>query len=261
MNGPRIVKSITLFLIIVIILSIGVPLMMVTTQSQSQLETVKNQALIGTLTSTFNVQTGISVRATEIIVDTEKGETRFETQPPRQLPYYWFWVRNHDTFQTRAYNGNFWYTLCGEEGRGEPLYYGVWTVSLPQSGKYEVFVWIPNPDPFEYDGRVYTPTQSAVYQIYHKDGLTTKTVNQRLRTGSFYSLGTFNFDTTAKVILNDRTGEPYCSTMIAFDAIKFVLVNQPPTAVIDYITPNPAQQGKDTVSFAGSGTDPDGYVV
>jgi hypothetical protein len=63
-----------------------------------------------------------------------------------------------------------------------------------------------------------------VYQIYHKDGVTTKTVNQELRTGCFYSLGTFNFDTLASVILNDRTGESYLSTMIAFDAVKFVPV-------------------------------------
>nr|MDO8082658.1 C39 family peptidase [Candidatus Freyarchaeota archaeon] len=37
--------------------------------------------------------------------------------------------------------------------------------------------------------------------------------------------------------------------------------NQPPTAIIDYITPNPAVQGKDTVTFAGRGTDSDGSVV
>ena len=37
--------------------------------------------------------------------------------------------------------------------------------------------------------------------------------------------------------------------------------NQPPTATIDSITPDPAEQEKDTVSFTGHGTDSDGSVV
>jgi hypothetical protein len=36
--------------------------------------------------------------------------------------------------------------------------------------------------------------------------------------------------------------------------------NQQPTAIIDSITPDPAEQGTDTVSFSGHGTDPDGTV-
>jgi len=300
---------------------------------------------------------------TEIIIDTEEGESGFYAIPSRDsspTPY-WIWIYDHDVFQTRAYNGNFWYTLCGEAGHGDPLYYGLWQASL--SGYYEVLVWIPDPDAFEFDGREYNPTQNAVYQIYHKDGTTNKAVNQGLRTGDFYSLGTYDFDGAASVILNDRTGEPYLSRMIAFDAVKFVyhnrppyepyspspydgkpgvsintdlswsggdpdvgdtvtydvyfekgdsspdqLVsddqtgitydpgtldpnshyywqivakdnhgattpgdiwdfttgegpNQPPTAYIDSITPNPATQGTDTVSFTGHGTDSDGSVV
>jgi hypothetical protein len=159
---------------------------------------------------------------TEITIDTEVGESLFTTSPLRQSPYYWVHVHDHDVFNTQAYGGDYWYTLCGADGSGEPLYFGTWEVSLPSAGKYEVFVWIPNPDAFEYDGRTYTPTQSAVYQIYHKDGLATKVVNQTLRTGAWYSLGTFTFASNATVVLNDRTSEPYASTMIAFDAIKFV---------------------------------------
>jgi len=45
-------------------------------------------------------------------------------------------------------------------------------------------------------------------------------------------------------------------------ASPFVIdTNQPPTAIIDSITPDPAEQGKDTVSFTGHGTDSDGSVV
>jgi len=193
--------------------------------------------LTSMLTLAFNVQP-VKAEPAEIIIDTEVGESRFTTYPPRQSPYYWVHVQDHDAFLTRAYGGNFWYTLCGAEGTGEPLYYGTWQASLPYSGVYEVFVWIPNPDPFEYGGRVYTPTQSAIYQIYYKDGMTTRTVNQRLRTGGWYSVGTFTFATTASVILNDRTGEPYLSTMIAFDAIKFVYINNPPVLSNGYVTPS-----------------------
>jgi hypothetical protein len=172
------------------------------------------------------------VSAEEIIIDTEIDESSFIVYPSRPI-IGWYHILDHDTFHTKAYNGNFWYTLCGEEGHEYPLYYGLWQASLPQSGDYEVFVWIPDPDPFDWQPkRRYTPTQSAVYQIYHKAGRrTTKTVNQELMTGGFCSLGTFNFDTLASVILDDRTGESYLSTMIAFDAVKFVPVaapNQPP---------------------------------
>jgi hypothetical protein len=37
--------------------------------------------------------------------------------------------------------------------------------------------------------------------------------------------------------------------------------NQPPTAIIDSISPDPAEQTLDTVSFVGHGTDTDGTVV
>lgn len=37
--------------------------------------------------------------------------------------------------------------------------------------------------------------------------------------------------------------------------------NQPPTATIDSITPNPAEQGVDTISFSGYGIDTDGTIV
>ena len=43
--------------------------------------------------------------------------------------------------------------------------------------------------------------------------------------------------------------------------IKIAPLNQPPTATIDSITPNPAKQSKDTVSFIGHGNDSDGSVV
>ena len=178
----------------------------------------------------------VQASATEIIIDMEReGSGLYPPIDTTPTPY-WVWVHDHDVFHTRAYNGNFWYTLCGEEGHGDPLYYGEWTASLPQSGQYEVFVWIPNPDPFAEHWepyREYTPTRSAKYEIYNgASHITTVTVNQRLRTGGWHELGEFYFSATAKIRLTDRTGEPYCSTMIAFDAVKFVLIDHPPDTSI-----------------------------
>ncbi len=201
------------------------------------------------------------VTAEEIIIDTEITESRFMEYPSRPV-IGWYYIFDHDTFHTKAYNDNFWYTLCGEKGHGDP-FYGVWQASLPQSGDYEVFVWIPDPDPFVEvwpPHRTYTPTQSAAYQIYHKAGRTTKTVNQELRTGGFYSLGTFNFDTLASVILNDRTGESYLSTMIAFDAVKFVPVAAPNTPPYTPSNPSPTNHatGQSIYTDLGwTGGDPD----
>lgn len=45
-----------------------------------------------------------------------------------------------------------------------------------------------------------------------------------------------------------------------YPLVNPISANQPPTAIIDSITPNPAVQGQ-TVTFTGHGTDPDGSVV
>jgi len=198
----------------------------------------------------FNVQL-VKADPLEVIIDTH-GDSRFTKYPSG--PYWWS-VEDHDAFHTRAYNNNFWYTYCGAEGTGEPLYFGTWYQSLSQSGVYEVFVWIPNPDPFG----SYTPTHSARYQIYHKDGMTERTVDQGLRTGGWYSVGTYTFDTSLYVILNDRTGEPYLSTMIAFDAIKFVQVNNPPTLSNGYVSPSSGDTST-TFSYYVTYSDPEGDV-
>jgi hypothetical protein len=218
--------------------------------------------LTSTLTLAFNIQQ-VQAVAVEVIIDTEVGESRFTTYPLRQSPNYWVHVQNHDSFQTRAYGNNYWYTLCGADGHGQPLYYGTWQTSLPSSGIYEVFVWIPNPDAFVFDGRTYTPTQSAIYQIYYSGGMTVKTVNQRLRTGGWYSLGSYTFGASASVILNDRTGETYLSTMLAFDAIKFVGegANHAPYEPYNP-SPYPHENGVlVTADLSWSGGDPDGDAV
>jgi hypothetical protein len=105
------------------------------------------------------------VTAEEIIIDTEKGESRFTTDPPRELPYEWWYAHDHldsspdGWFDTKAYppgqgNGNFWYTFSFPE---VAEYKGIWETSLSHSGNYEVFVWIPSPDPFDPNLDKYVP--------------------------------------------------------------------------------------------------------
>jgi hypothetical protein len=97
------------------------------------------------------------VTAEEIIIDTKISESRFTTCPPRELPYEWWCVHDHsDTsadgwFDTNAYpsrsgNGSFWYTISFPD---MDECKGIWETSVPYTGKYEVFAWIPCPDSFD----------------------------------------------------------------------------------------------------------------
>jgi len=56
---------------------------------------------------------------------------------------------------------------------------------------------------------------------------------------------------------NDGDSGEYCDVGIR---ARVTVLNQPPTATIAAITPNPAEQVFDIVSFLGNGTDPDGTV-
>jgi len=91
-----------------------------------------------------------------------------------------------------------------------------WTPVLPTAGKYEVFVFIP---------RRHANTRNARYVIVHNDARQDlHTVNQSLYYDKWVSLGTYYFKADGKeyVYLDDKTGEPYLSRYIGFDAVKFV---------------------------------------
>ncbi len=93
--------------------------------------------------------------------------------------------------------------------------YARWSPSLQATKKYEVFVYIPYR---------YTTTTSAKYWVSHRDGLTSVVVNQSTNGDKWVSLGTYTFQGTNAdyVSLNDITGETRLTTLIAFDAMKFV---------------------------------------
>jgi hypothetical protein len=182
--------------------------------------------------------------AQDIIIDTEKGVPGFRTEPARDLPANWQYVQDHpDTsadgwFDTNAYppgqgNGSFWYTISFPDmGKCK----GIWGTSVPYAGKYEVFVWIPSPDPFDpyLDEATppsdYLPTKRAQYKVFHNDGVATVTIDQN--EGGFTSLGVFVFDSTARVELSSNGVEFW--RCVAFDAVKFVpVVNDMAVTKID----------------------------
>ena len=166
--------------------------------------------------------------AEPIIIDTEKGVSGFLTEPARDLPGNWQYAHDHpDTsadgwFDTNAYppgqgNGSFWYTISFPD-MGECK--GIWETSVPYTGKYELFVWIPSPDSFDpyLDEATppsdYLPTKRAQYKVFHNGGVATDTIDQNVNMGGFTSLGVFVFDTTARVELSSNGVENFCTSTI-----------------------------------------------
>ena len=114
--------------------------------------------------------------------------------------------------ENEGYNGRLLWTKNNNYVR--PGYnWARWYPNLAP-GRYEVFVYIPER---------FTTTSSARYWVSHFDGYTLRVVSQSANGGSWVSLGTYRFRGTDAdyVSLADPTYEPYLSTLIAFDAIRW----------------------------------------
>ncbi len=100
-----------------------------------------------------------------------------------------------------------------------------WREDLPQSGLYEIAVFIPNRN---------ATTTRARYKVHGIVGTRTEVVldiNQHRRRNSWVALGIFdldkNMENAGRVFLNDVTGE--ADKKIAFDAVRFRrIVTTPP---------------------------------
>jgi hypothetical protein len=113
-----------------------------------------------------------------------------------------------------GYSGSLTWTKNNDRVR--PNYnWARWYPEL-DAGRYEVLVHIPAED--------HATTRNARYWISHYDGFTLRQVNQAIEKGSWVSLGTYQFRGQGGeyVSLADVTYEPYLSTMIAFDAVKWI---------------------------------------
>jgi len=118
------------------------------------------------------------------------------------------------------------------------------------AGNYEVSMWWSG-----YSSRA----TSVPVAINHASGTASVTVNQLENSGRWNSLGTYYFNGSGSVTITAATGDTLSTCA---DAVKFTLVsgNTAPTATIDSITPNPANQGQ-SVTFTGHGTDTDGTIT
>jgi PKD repeat protein len=126
-----------------------------------------------------------------------------------------------------------------------------WHFNPPQTGDYEVSMWWS-----EYPSR----STSVPVTVNHSGDSITVYVDQTQEGGQWNSLGQYHFESGSSYDIT-ITAQPGPSSTCA-DAVKlnFVQTNSPPTAIIDSITPNPADVGA-MVSFTGRGEDPDGYIV
>ena len=97
----------------------------------------------------------------------------------------------------------------------QPLYnWGRWYPKL-QARKYELFAYIP---------KGLATTTNARYWIYHAGQYDSLAVSQAAYQDSWVSLGTYNFSAQGDeyISLSDVTYEPFGSTVVVWDAVKFV---------------------------------------
>jgi PKD repeat protein len=131
-----------------------------------------------------------------------------------------------------------------------------WRFTPPQSGNYEVSMWWT-----EWQSR----STSVPVDIEHSDGTTTVStpvyIDQRQNGGRWNNLGKYPFESGVSYNVT-ITAQPGSSSSTCADAVRFNFIqsNDPPAAIIDSITPNPANVGDD-VTFSGHGEDTDGTVV
>jgi RHS repeat-associated protein len=121
---------------------------------------------------------------------------------------------------TAGYNKSAIYT--GNSYDNKPRNWATWTAD-GINGELEVFATIPGVKLQTPAGYTRPLTTQATYKITHAGGTTIKTVNQRASAGGKVSLGTYTFNGTGSVYLNDVVPEKGANflSFIVFDAISF----------------------------------------
>ena len=138
--------------------------------------------------------------------------------------YYWH-------AENVGYNSHMWWTLSNSYTVDN---WARWRPVLSAEMRYRVEAYIPA----GFSG--YTPSTSARYMVYHRDGVTPVVVNQGAHPNRWVSLGEFCFTsgTAGWVELSDATGEAVGSRSIAFDALRWTCVaNCGPTTGTSTATP------------------------
>jgi len=112
-----------------------------------------------------------------------------------------------------GYNNHMWWTYTNVSTIDD---HATWTPSLPATGRWQVWVFIPSN---------YASTTNARYTVYYQGSSTTVGVNQNIYYNAWVSLGTWTFSSgsSGRVYLGDATGES-SAHWIGFDAVKWVWV-------------------------------------
>ncbi|MBN1919602.1 MAG: fibronectin type III domain-containing protein [Anaerolineae bacterium] len=150
---------------------------------------------------------------------------------------------------TPAYNGSTcgcgWYKIAdgfyltlNTNNPAESTNSAVWRPNLPTSGRWKVEALIANHPVITWPcapvaGRVISwDTSDARYTVYHRDGTTAVTGNQRPLTDQWLNLGEFNFNagTTGYIKLVDLNGETNLTYSVSFNVVRFTLVTAVPAA-------------------------------
>ena len=97
------------------------------------------------------------------------------------------------------------YAECSE---GKPTCSAVWSFTIPERGRYAVYVsYSSGPD----------NTAGARYKVNHLGGVTEFAVNQTIGGGTWIYLGTFDFDKSGSVTLDNRGNK---GSRVSADAVK-----------------------------------------
>ncbi|MGQ9516673.1 MAG: golvesin C-terminal-like domain-containing protein, partial [Anaerolineae bacterium] len=153
-----------------------------------------------------------------VLDDMDPGFARFGTAA------YWHGMN-------MGYAGHMWWTLSNGTVVDN---WARWQPAIPATMRYRVEVYIPA------GYSIYTPTSSARYMVYHRDGVTPVVVDQAAHPNQWVSLGEFCFTagTSGKVELTDATGEAVGTRSIAFDAVRWTCLG-PCGPVVGTPTPTP----------------------
>lgn len=125
--------------------------------------------------------------------------------------------------------GVYAYLTLNAEEEAQSANLASWSPVLPNSGEYNLEVYIPAHAPVNWSCPSQTvdwDTNYAAYTISHANGTSTVLVNQAVLNDEWVSLGNFHFnaDTDVSITLSDVTGEEYLTTTVSASAARFTLV-------------------------------------
>ncbi|MCB0034510.1 MAG: hypothetical protein KDE51_10845, partial [Anaerolineales bacterium] len=127
---------------------------------------------------------------------------------------------------------------------------------------YNWGVWYPNLEPGVYRAAVYIPdrfstTSQARYWVSHANGFDLTVVDQSINGGEWVTLGTFEFEGTDNdyISLSDVTFETNQSRLVAYDAVRFIPINEAQDEAPVLLSQAFASAG-DTLSVNGSSFPP-----